>query len=154
MAENKVVKITFEVDGIQQSVGSVEELQAALKGVDKQATQTASKVEGVAKAADDMGQAAVSAGEAGQGAIDVLDEATGGLANQFVQVGKGITDMGKYFIQSFKAGVQGASAMGKALIATGIGAVNFLLILKPLLLQTRPILMLHLVVKKALRHKG
>jgi len=123
MAENKVVKITFEVDGIQQSVGSVEELQAALKGVDKQATQTASKVEGVAKAADDMGQAAVSAGEAGQGAIDVLDEATGGLANQFVQVGKGITDMGKYFIQSFKAGVQGASAMGKALIATGIGAV-------------------------------
>jgi hypothetical protein len=123
MAENKVVKITFEVDGIQQSVGSVEELQAALKGVDKQATQTASKVEGVAKAADDMGQAAVTAGEAGQGAIDVLDEATGGLANQFVQVGRGITDMGKYFVQSFKAGVQGASAMGKALIATGIGAV-------------------------------
>ena len=123
MAENKVVKITFEVDGIQQSVGSVEELQAALKGVDKQATQTASKVEGVAKAADDMGQAAVSAGEAGQGAIDVLDEATGGLANQFVQVGRGIRDMGKYLVQSFKGGVQGASAMGKAIIATGIGAL-------------------------------
>ena len=33
MAEQKV-KIVFEIDGIQQSVSSVDELQSALKGVD------------------------------------------------------------------------------------------------------------------------
>lgn len=123
MADNKVVKITFEVDGIKQSVGSVEELQSALKGVEVQAEKTAASANQVGKEINDAGKEMTSAGEAGEGAITVLDEATGGLANQFVQVGKGITDMGKYLVQSFKAGVQGAGAMGKALIATGIGAV-------------------------------
>lgn len=122
MAENKV-KITFEVDGISQSVGSVEELQAALKGVEVQADKTAAAASQVNKEIQDSGKEMVSAAEAGQGAVDVLDEATGGLANQFVQVGKGVQDMGKYLIQSFKGGVQGAGAMGKALLATGIGAV-------------------------------
>lgn len=123
MADNKVVKITFEVDGIQQSVGSVEELQAALKGVENQAEKTADAASKANKEIENTGKEMVSAAEAGQGAVDVLDEATGGLANQFVQVGRGIQDMGKYLIQSFKGGVQGASAMGKALLATGIGAV-------------------------------
>jgi hypothetical protein len=122
MAENKV-KITFEVDGISQSVGSVEELQAALKGVEVQADKTAAAASQVNKEIQDSGKEMVSAAEAGQGAVDVLDEATGGLANQFVQVGKGVQDMGKYLVQSFKGGVQGAGAMGKALLATGIGAV-------------------------------
>lgn len=122
MAENKV-KITFEVDGISQSVGSVEELQAALKGVEVQADKTAAAASQVNKEIQDSGKEMVSAAEAGQGAVDVLDEATGGLANQFVQVGRGVQDMGKYLIQSFKGGVQGAGAMGKALLATGIGAV-------------------------------
>jgi methyl-accepting chemotaxis protein len=122
MAENKV-KITFEVDGIQQSVGSVEELQVALKGVETQAEKTAAAASQVNKEIQDSGKEMVSAAEAGEGAVTVLDEATGGLANQFVQVGKGVQDMGKYLIQSFKGGVQGASAMGKALLATGIGAV-------------------------------
>ena len=89
MAENKV-KITFEVDGISQSVGSVEELQAALKGVEVQADKTAAAASQVNKEIQDSGKEMVSAAEAGQGAVDVLDEATGGLANQFVQVGKGV----------------------------------------------------------------
>ena len=41
MAEEKV-KITFEIDGIQQSVTSVDELNSALKGVDTQAQKTES----------------------------------------------------------------------------------------------------------------
>lgn len=123
MAENKVVKITFEVDGIQQSVGSVEELQSALKGVETQADSTSTSVSNVNKQVEKSGKEMVSAAEAGQGAVEVLNEATGGLAGQFVQVGKGIQDMGKYLIQSFKSGVQGASALGKAVIATGIGAL-------------------------------
>jgi hypothetical protein len=123
MADNKVVKITFEIDGIKQSVGSVEELQTALKGVEAQAEKTAASASQVGKEISDAGKEMTTAGEAGEGAITVLDEATGGLANQFVQIGKGITDMGKFLVQSFKGGVQGASAMGKALIATGIGAV-------------------------------
>jgi methyl-accepting chemotaxis protein len=112
MAENKV-KITFEVDGIQQSVGSVEELQVALKGVETQAEKTAAAASQVNKEIQDSGKEMVSAAEAGEGAVTVLDEATGGLANQFVQVGKGVQDMGKYLVQSFKGGVQGASAMDR-----------------------------------------
>jgi len=122
MAENKVT-ITFEVDGIKQSVGSVEELQQALKGVEVQAEKTATAAAQVNKEIADSGKEMVGAAEAGEGAVTILDEATGGLANQFVQVGKGAKDLGTFLVQSFKGGVQGASAMGKALLATGIGAV-------------------------------
>ena len=121
MAEE--VKIIFEIDGIQQSVSSVEELQAALKGVDKQAKKTEAGVEGVADAAKDMGKSAEEAGKASEGALKVIDEATGGLGTKVKEVGGGLLDMGKKAVSAFKGAVQGASAMGKALIATGIGAI-------------------------------
>ena len=120
---DKVVKITFEVDGIQGTVNSVDELQAALQGVDKQAKKTEKSVEDVADAAKDMGKSAEMAGEAGEGAIKVMDEATGGLATKVKEVGGGLKAMGKQAVNAFKGAVQGASAMGKALIATGIGAI-------------------------------
>lgn len=119
----KNVKITFEVDGIQQTVNSVEDLQDALKGVDNAAKKTEKSVEDAANAAKDLGDSAKEAGEAGEGAIAVLDEATGGLASRVKNVGSGLKAMGKSAVSSFKGAVAGANAMGKALIATGIGAI-------------------------------
>ena len=121
MAEE--VKIIFEIEGIQQSVSSVEELQAALKGIDTQAKKTEKSVEDVADAAKDMGKKSEDAGKAGEGALKVMDEATGGLATKVKEVGGGLLNMGKAAVTSFKSAVMGANAMGKALIATGIGAI-------------------------------
>ena len=119
----EVVTIKFEVDGISGTVSSVEELQNALKGIEGQAEKTANSVKDVADAADDMGKKTEEASEAGEGAITLLDEATGGLATRFVQVKQGLGQLAKGFKTSFLAGVQGASALQKALIATGIGAI-------------------------------
>ena len=58
------VKITFTIDGIEKQVSSVEELQDALKGVDKQAKKTEKSVEGVSDATKDLGKSAQEAGEA------------------------------------------------------------------------------------------
>ena len=121
MAEE--VKIIFEIEGIQQSVSSVEELQAALANVDKQAKKTETGVEGVADAAKEMGKSAEEAGQASEGALKVIDEATGGLGTKVKEVGGGLLAMGKKAVTAFKGAVQGANAMGKALIATGIGAI-------------------------------
>ena len=121
MAEE--VKIIFEIEGIQQSVSSVEELQAALKGIDTQAKKTEKSVEDVADAAKDMGKKSEDAGKAGEGALKVIDEASGGLATKVKEVGGGLLNMGKAAVTSFKSAVMGANAMGKALIATGIGAI-------------------------------
>jgi hypothetical protein len=121
MAEE--VKIIFEIEGIQQSVSSVEELQAALKGIDTQAKKTEKSVEDVADAAKDMGKKSEDAGKAGEGALKVMDEASGGLATKVKEVGGGLLNMGKAAVTSFKSAVMGANAMGKALIATGIGAI-------------------------------
>ena len=121
MAEE--VKITFTIDGIEKQVSSVEELQAALKGVDKQAKKTEQSVEGVTDATKDLGKTAEESGAAGEGAMKVMDEATGGLATRVKEVGGGLLAMGKKAVSAFKGAVQGANAMGKALIATGIGAI-------------------------------
>ena len=72
---------------------------------------------------DNLGDAAKDAGEGGEGAIAVLDEATGGLASRVKNVVTGVGKMGKALKASFKAGVQGASSLKKAIIATGIGAL-------------------------------
>ncbi len=122
MAEEKV-KITFEIDGIEKSVSSVDELQAALKDVDKQAKKTETALDKTAEAAKDVGKEAAEAGDVGGAGLKVIDEATGGLGTRLVETGKATKVLGKSFVASFKAGVLGASAMGKALIATGIGAI-------------------------------
>ena len=121
MAEE--VKIIFEIDGIQQSVSSIDELQAALKNAEAQSKKTEKGIEDVADAAKDMGKSAEEAGKASEGALKVVDEVTGGLGTKVKEVGGGLVAMGKKAITAFKGAVQGANAMGKALIATGIGAV-------------------------------
>jgi len=121
MAEE--VKIIFEIEGIQKSVSSVEELEAALKDVDKQSAKTEKSVTKVADAAEDVGKKSEEAGKNAEGATKIIDEAFGGLGTKVKEVGGGIKQLGTSAISSFKSAVMGASAMGKALIATGIGAI-------------------------------
>ena len=122
MAEEKV-KITFEIDGIQQSVSSVDELQTALKGVDTQAQKTETSLDEAASAAKDLGKESKDAGKEGEAGVKLIDEATGGLGTRFKEVGSAFKTLGTSMKMSFKTGVQGASALKKGLIATGIGAI-------------------------------
>lgn len=122
MSENQV-DISFKVTGVDNAVKSVDELQDALSGVDKEAKKAEKSVEDAAGAAKDLGKNAQEAGEAGEGAMKVMDEATGGLATKVKEVGGGLLAMGKKAVTAFRGAVAGANAMGKALIATGIGAI-------------------------------
>ena len=120
---DKVVKITFEIDGLEQSVSSIDDAKVALEQLESQAKQAGNAADGAADDFDKLGDASKDAGEAGEGAISVLDEATGGLASRFKNVITGVGKMGKALKASFKSGVQGASSLKKALISTGIGAL-------------------------------
>ena len=122
MAEQKV-KIVFEIDGIQQSVSSVDELQSALKGVDTQAKKTEKTLETTAEAAKELGKEAEAVGDSGEAGIKIIDEAFGGLGTKFKEIGGAFKTLGTSMKASFKSGVQGASALKKGLIATGIGAL-------------------------------
>jgi hypothetical protein len=122
MAEE--VKIIFEIEGIQKSVSSVEELQAALKGVETQSKKTEKTVDDVAEAATKVGKNSEEAAKNAEGATKIVDEAFGGLGTKVKEVGGGMLQLGKSAVTSFKSAVMGANAMGKALIATGIGAIG------------------------------
>ena len=121
MAEE--VKIIFEIEGIQKSVSSVDELQAALKGVENQSKKTEQKVEAVSEAAKNVGKSSEEAAKNAEGATKIVDEAFGGLGTKVKEVGGGMLQLGKSAVTSFKSAVMGANAMGKALISTGIGAI-------------------------------
>lgn len=121
MAEQ--VKITFEIDGITQSVSSVAELEEALKGVDQQSSKTQKNMKKVGDEAKKVGENAVEAGANMEASTKIADEAFGGLGTKIKEVGGGIKQLGTSAVSSFKSAVMGASAMGKALIATGIGAI-------------------------------
>ena len=120
---DKIVKITFEIDGLEQSVTNIDDAKAALQQLEAQAKKAGDAADGAADDFDKLGDASKDAGEAGEGAISVLDEATGGLASRFKNVITGVGKMGKALKTSFKAGIQGASGLKKALISTGIGAL-------------------------------
>ena len=113
---SKEVKITFKIEGIEQEITNMDDFADAVKKATKE-------TEDLEDATKDLGKSSEEAGEAGEGAIKVLDEATGGLATKVKEVGGGLKAMGKQAVTAFKGAVQGASAMGKALIATGIGAI-------------------------------
>ena len=120
---DKIVKITFEIDGLEQSVTNIDDAKVALQQLESQAKKAGDAADGAADDFDKLGDASKDAGEAGEGAISVLDEATGGLASRFKNVITGVGKMGKALKTSFKAGIQGASGLKKALISTGIGAL-------------------------------
>ena len=121
MADN--VKIQFEIDGIDPAVSSVKELEGALKGVEKQSKKTEKTIDNTTDAAKDLAAAAKKTGEDGDAATRLLDEGFGGIGSKIRESFKATKTLGKSFVTSFKAGVKGASSMGKALIATGIGAI-------------------------------
>ena len=120
---DKIVKITFEIDGLETSVSNIDDAKVALQQLESQAKKAGDAADGAADDFDKLGDASKDAGEAGEGAISVLDEATGGLASRFKNVISGVGKMGKALKTSFKAGIQGASGLKKALISTGIGAL-------------------------------
>ena len=118
---DKVVKITFEIDGLEQSVTNIDDAKAALQKLETQAKKTETAAEGAADEFEKLGEASKQAGEAGEGAVSVLDEATGGLASRFKNVIVGVKKMGVALKASFKSGVAGASSLKKGIAATGIG---------------------------------
>ena len=120
---DKIVKITFEIDGLEQSVTNIDDAKVALQQLETQAKKAGDAADGAADDFDKLGKESKDAGEAGEGAISVLDEATGGLASRFKNVIGGIGKMGKALKVSFKSGIAGASGLKKALISTGIGAL-------------------------------
>ena len=120
---DKVVKITFEIDGLQQSFGSIEEAKSALTNLDKEAKKAEKSLEDAGDAAKDLGDKAKESGEAGEGAIKVLDEATGGLATKVKEVGGGFVSMGKKAWGALMQMVKGSRLAAGALAATGIGAI-------------------------------
>ena len=120
---DKIVKITFEIDGLETSVSNIDDAKVALQQLESQAKKAGDAADTAADDFDKLGDASKDAGEAGEGAISVLDEATGGLASRFKNVITGVGKMGKALKTSFKAGIQGASGLKKALISTGIGAL-------------------------------
>ena len=118
---DKTVKIIFEIDGLQESVTNIDDAKAALNRLEKQADKTEEAAEKAADGMKKIGTESKEAGEAGEGAISVLDEATGGLATRFKNVIVGVKKMGVALKTSFKSGVAGASALKKGIAATGIG---------------------------------
>ena len=118
---DKVVKITFEIDGLEQSVTNIDDAKAALQQLETQAKKTEDAAEKAADGFDELGDASKKAAEGGEGAVSVLDEATGGLASRFKNVIVGVKQMGVALKASFKSGVAGASSLKKGIAATGIG---------------------------------
>ena len=120
---DKIVKITFEIDGLEQSVTNIDDAKVALQQLETQAKKAGDAADTAADDFDKLGTESKNAGEAGEGAISVLDEATGGLASRFKNVIGGIGKMGTALKTSFKAGIKGATGLKTALVATGIGAL-------------------------------
>lgn len=84
----------------------------AVKGIDK-----------ITDAAAEATQGTKELGESSEGAITLIDEAFGGIGTKLKNVKQGLTALKTGFVASFKAGVQGAGSLQKAIIATGIGAL-------------------------------
>ena len=118
---DKIVKITFEIDGLEQSVTNIDDAKVALQQLETQAKKTEDAAEGAADGFKELGEESKNAGEAGEGAVSVLDEATGGLASRFMNVIVCVKKMGVAIKASFKSGVAGASSLKKGIAATGIG---------------------------------
>ena len=118
---DKTVKITFEIDGLQQSVTNIDDAKVALKQLESQAKAAETAAEGAADGFKDLGKEAASAGEGGEGAMVLLDEATGGLASRFKGIITGVKQMGTSLVTSFKAGIKGANGLKIGIAATGIG---------------------------------
>jgi hypothetical protein len=91
--------------------------------LDVASAKATKEIDKITAAADQAGGSFDALGESGDGAITLIDEAFGGIGTKLKNVYQGIGALKTGFISSFKAGVQGASSLQKAIVATGIGAL-------------------------------
>ena len=91
--------------------------------LDVASAKATKEIDKITDAADQASGSFDALGESGDGAITLIDEAFGGIGTKLKNVYQGIGALKTGFISSFKAGVQGASALQKAIISTGIGAL-------------------------------
>jgi hypothetical protein len=91
--------------------------------LDVASAKATKEIDQIIDAADQASGSFDALGESGDGALTLIDEAFGGIGTKLKNVYQGIGALKTGFISSFKAGVQGASSLQKAIIATGIGAL-------------------------------
>lgn len=91
--------------------------------LDTTSDKAVKEIDKITDAAAQATQGTKELGESSEGAITLIDEAFGGIGTKFKNVKQGLAALKTGFITSFKAGVQGAGALQKALVATGIGAL-------------------------------
>tara|TARA_R110001606_G_scaffold16831_1_gene66650 strand:+ start:5069 stop:6784 length:1716 start_codon:yes stop_codon:yes gene_type:complete len=104
------IKITFEVDGIQQTVNSVDELTSALDKAGKSTEDAAKKQGFFAKRADEVKQT-----------LGDLKASFGDLGKGFGIMSKGLTKVASGLGLSTKASKLFGKAASAAIAATGIG---------------------------------
>jgi len=118
---DKIVKITFEIDGLQQSVTNIDDAKSAMAQLEKQVQDVGDAADDAAKEIKKVGQEGQDAGEATEGAMKVADEATGGLATRVKEVTQGLGKMGKLGYESLLKLAGGSKAFALAIASTGIG---------------------------------
>ena len=118
---DKIVKITFEIDGLTQSVSNIDDAKAAMLQLEKQVQDVGDAADETAKEIKKVGAEGKDAGEATEGAMKVADEATGGLATKVKEVGQGLVKMGKTGYQALLKLASGSKAFALAIASTGIG---------------------------------
>jgi hypothetical protein len=91
--------------------------------LDVASAKATKEIDKITDAADQASGSFDALGESGDGALTLIDEAFGGIGTKLKNVYQGIGALKTGFISSFKAGVQGASSLQKAIVATGIGAL-------------------------------
>ena len=121
MAKN--VEITFKIEGVEYSVQQLNDMAKAAGKVEDATDDAAKSAKKLGEEAGEAGKKIEETGEAGEGAIKVLDEATGGLATKVKEVGGGFVAMGKKMWTALLNGVKGSKLLAGAIAATGIGAL-------------------------------
>ena len=121
MAKN--VEITFKIEGVEYSVDQLNQMAKAAGKVSTEADDAANSTKKLGDEAKKAGDEIKKTGEEGEGAIKVVDEATGGLATKVKEVGGGLVQMGKKAWTALMSMVKGSRLAAGALAATGIGAI-------------------------------
>ena len=91
--------------------------------LDATAAKASKSIDEVTKSADEASKSIEKTGTVTEKATQLIDKFTGGLATKIQSIGKYSKQLGTGLVTAFKAGVQGAGTLQKALIATGIGAL-------------------------------
>ena len=91
--------------------------------LDATASTATKSIDEVKKSADEASKSIEKTGSVTEKATALIDKFTGGLASKIKGISKSTKELGTGLVSAFKAGTKGASALQKALISTGIGAI-------------------------------